>query len=89
MKEQVKIDFIQKSEILSIIPLLTIISQNDTKEVLEERVLEMCEQNYKCLGIYKSHELIGICGLWFMTRHYGGRSIELDHVVLKPDFQAL
>ena len=47
----------------------------------------MVTQNYKCLGIIDDGKLIGICGLWFMTRHYCGRSIEPDHIMIDPEYQ--
>jgi len=79
--------FITPQNILSIIPLLTQVNKKDAAEVLEKRLLEMVQQNYKCLGIYDEEKLIGICGLWFMTRHYCGRSMEPDHVMIDPAYQ--
>lgn len=55
--------------------------------VLRERFLEMYEQNYECFGIYLQQELIGVFGLWFMTRHYAGKSCEPDHIFIKPQHQ--
>lgn len=79
--------FIAPENILSIMPLLTQVNKKTPIEVLEKRLKEMVSQNYKCLGIYDSEKLIGICGLWFMTRHYCGRSMEPDHVMIDPAYQ--
>jgi GNAT superfamily N-acetyltransferase len=74
---------ISPDNILSIVPLLKELSENSaSEEDLNERVLEMAGQNYECLGIYHSEELIGICGMWFQTRHYAGKSLEVDHVII-------
>jgi len=56
-------------------------------EILEQRLLDMFEQNYECFGIYRSNQLVGIFGLWFMTRHYAGRSCEVDHIYIEEDLQ--
>ena len=57
---------IPPDDILSIVPLLQELSENSVSEAaLNERVLEMAQQNYECLGIYHSEVLIGICGMWF------------------------
>jgi hypothetical protein len=32
--------------------------------------------------MYLNNELIGIAGLWFITRHYCGKTIEPDHVII-------
>ena len=79
--------FIAPENILSIMPLLTQVNKKTPVEVLEKRLKEMVSQNYKCLGIYDGEKLIGICGLWFMTRHYCGRSMEPDHVMIDPAYQ--
>ncbi|MCF4102402.1 GNAT family N-acetyltransferase [Gillisia sp. M10.2A] len=56
-------------------------------EVLRVRFEEMFDQNYECFGVYADKELIGVFGLWFMTRHYAGKSCEPDHVFVKKEFQ--
>ncbi|WP_354668271.1 GNAT family N-acetyltransferase [Winogradskyella psychrotolerans] len=39
----------------------------------------------KCAGVFKANKLVGISGLWFSTRHYIWKSIELDHVYISPE----
>ena len=58
-----------------------------SSELLFSRFEEMFSQNYECLGVFKGDELIGICGLWFQTRHYSGKSCEPDHVFIRPKYQ--
>ena len=53
------------------------------KTVLENRISEMFSQNYECIGFFLDDKLIGMCGLWFMTRHYVGKSIEIDHFYIE------
>ena len=57
------------------------------KELLEERLVEMTTQNYECAGMYDAKKLIGICGIWYMTRHYIGKSMEVDHVVIDNNYR--
>jgi len=69
-----------------IIPL--VYQLNDTKvskDLLKSRFNEMKSQNYECAGVFHGENLIGVCGLWFCTRHYTGKSVELDHVYIKPE----
>jgi len=79
--------FIEPGQIMTIMPLLTQVNKKTPPDILEMRIKEMVTQNYKCLGIYDGEALIGICGLWFMTRHYCGRSLEADHVMIDPAYQ--
>lgn len=85
------IDFriIPSEDILTILPLLTELNDNNVaEETLIERLLEMVGQNYECLGIYHEENLIGICGMWFQTRHYAGKSCEIDHVVIDENYRS-
>ena len=80
---------ISSENILSIIPLLKKLSSEDVSEaLLKERVLEMAQQNYECIGIYDGEKLMGICGMWFQTRHYAGKSLEVDHVIIDDAYRS-
>ncbi|MDG2279645.1 MAG: GNAT family N-acetyltransferase [Flavicella sp.] len=81
------IKIIPKVDILSIIPLLSLLNTKTPTSILKERVLDMTTQNYECIGIYLDKELIGICGLWTLTRHYIGKTVEPDHVIIHPNFR--
>ena len=86
------IDFqiIQKEFISEIIPLIQEFTDNKfPNDILEIRFNEMFTQNYECIGVFKGDMLIGLCGLWFQTRHYAGKSCEPDHVYIQPEYQGL
>ena len=80
--ENIKIKLIPSKDILIILPLLKELNKSTSDTILKNRILEMASQHYKCAGMYLNEELIGISGLWFLTRHYCGRTIEPDHVVI-------
>lgn len=89
LKDSISIRLIKPSEILSIVPLVSILGDfNISEKVLQERILEMTKQNYECAGIYDGETLIGCSGLWFQTRHYAGRSIEMDHVIVLDAYRS-
>lgn len=74
---KVSFSIIPKEKIEVIIPLVQqLTNQKHSDEILLERFTEMTNQNYECVGVYSDDVLIGCCGLWFMTRHYAGRSCE-------------
>ncbi len=80
--EQLEIKFIEKENIVAILPLLKELNTNTPEIVLKKRLLEMVTQHYECVGVYLNEELVGISGLWFLTRHYCGKTVEPDHVVI-------
>jgi len=84
MSYQFKI--IPNEDLYQIIPLVYALNEAKIcKAVLKSRFGEMKNQNYECAGIFIDNDLIGVTGLWFCTRHYMGKSVELDHVYIKPE----
>ncbi len=85
---ELSINKILKEDMDLVIPLIMELSEYQTEEsLLRSRMGEMFEQNYECFAIYLNEEVIGTFGLWFMTRHYAGKSCEVDHVFVKPKYQ--
>src|SRR5690606_11234241 len=83
METAISIRLIPSAEILSILPLIQKLGNHKvSEEILKERIREVTRQNYACVGVYNDEKLIGICGLWCQTRHYAGRSVEIDHVII-------
>lgn len=75
------------NKISSIIPLLRLLNNSIEEKVLEERLTEMVQRGYECLGVYDSDKLIGICGIWILVKYYVGRHIEPDNVMIHPDYR--
>lgn len=74
---------ILKSQIPQILPMVQRLTENQfSNEILQQRFEEMLTQNYECFGIFLEGKMIGVFGLWFMTRHYAGRSCEPDHIYI-------
>lgn len=78
---------IPEERINSIIPLLQLLNEGMEELIIEERLHEMIKRGYECLGVYDSGKLIGICGIWTLTKIYAGRHIEPDNVTIHPDYR--
>ena len=81
---------IDKKKIDSVIPLVQKLNNNNNSEsddVLKQRFSEMINQNYECAGVFEGDKLIGVCGLWFCTRHYSGKSVEPDHFYIDDSYR--
>lgn len=79
---------ILKSDFKKVLPLIQKLMNNQlTDELLLKRFGEIFDQNYECWGVYANNQLIGVFGLWFMTRHYAGRSCEPDHVYVDDGYR--
>ena len=85
---QIQFKIIAADAIETVIPLVKKMSKPSiTEALLLERFKEMVSQNYECIGVYDGAQLIGVSGLWFCTRHYSGRSVELDHVFIDDSYR--
>lgn len=79
---------IEKEAILTILPLLQQLNTATSLKILEKRVLEMATYpNYECIGAFHDKKLIGVSGLWYATRHYSGKSVEPDHVIIDESYR--
>lgn len=79
---------IKTENILDIIPLLRKLNTKTPLELLKTRVLKMATlPNYECIGLFVDDNLVGISGLWYTTRHYIGKSVEPDHVIIDASFR--
>ena len=79
---------IESSKIHDIIPLIQQLThQKFSDAILKERFSEMITQNYECAVIYDENVLVGVSGLWYCTRHYSGKSVELDHVFISEAYR--
>ena len=79
---------IEKDNINLVIPLVQKLNENKIPyQVLKERFSEMVNQNYECAVIFDGKIIIGVCGLWFCTRHYSGKSVEPDHVFIDDAYR--
>lgn len=82
-----EIRFIDKGELNTIIPLLRQLNPRISSRVLEQRLQEMIRQRYQCVGAYHDNRLVGISGVWLLTKYYVGRHIEPDNVYILPEYQ--
>ena len=79
---------ILKPEFDKVLPLIQKLTENKHSDhVLKERFDEMFEQNYECFSVNSDNEIVGIFGIWFMTRHYVGKSCEPDHVYVTEKYR--
>lgn len=86
---QFKIALIPKNDLSSILPLInTLNSEEIPMRVLEKRLGLMMADNFQCLGVYDQGKLIGICGIWILTKFYVGKHVEPDNVFVLPEYRS-
>ncbi|APY12690.1 GNAT family N-acetyltransferase [Seonamhaeicola sp. S2-3] len=79
---------LDKEKIHTVVPLVYKLNEGKiSKTILKQRFSEMISNNYECAVVYDNEKLVGVCGLWFCTRHYSGRSVEPDHLYIKKSYR--
>ena len=85
---QTQFRILTANELPKIIPMLQELGAYKVPvDLLESRLNEMQSQHYKCMGVFVNNTLVGMSGLWFQTRHYAGKSMEIDHVFIGPEYR--
>jgi GNAT superfamily N-acetyltransferase len=53
-----------------------------------EKLAAMLPNGYKQIGVFLGEKCVGIAGYWIMTRLYCGKYIDIDNVVVHPEFRS-
>jgi len=88
MNGNITTQLIPSEDIFSIIPLLRVLNTKIPEQTLRQRLSEMVAQGYKCAGLYDDDKLIGICGLWILTKYYVGKHFEPDNMVILDEYRS-
>ena len=88
MTSDFSFQLLNKNDIALVVPMICELSSfKVSEELLLQRMSEMINQNYQCAVILSGEQIIGVCGMWFCTRHYSGKSMEIDHVFIKSEYR--
>ncbi|SDR94033.1 hypothetical protein SAMN04515667_1040 [Formosa sp. Hel1_31_208] len=79
---------LEASQIHDVIPLIQELTNHKfSDDLLKQRFTEMSTQNYECAVIQDENKIIGVTGMWFCTRHYAGKTVEIDHVYIDEAYR--
>lgn len=79
-----EIRFLSDDEIDGIVPFLELLNPDTPTSELQERLAGMKQSNYHCIGVFEDEELVAISGVWLLHKHYIGKHIEADNVIVHP-----
>jgi len=69
--------------------LLNLLNPDKTINSIEKLLREMSQlPSYKCFGLFRDKELIGISSGWTTIRIYCGKQLELDNVIIDSKIQS-
>ena len=70
--------------------LLTFLNTESPEEVLLKRLQTIMAQypNYQLWGAIREGKLVGVAGIWLGTKVWCGNYLEIDNLVIHPDYRA-
>jgi diamine N-acetyltransferase len=80
-----EIRWLDKHELPKIHPFLVILNDGYNNRNHLETIDILQELNYLCVAAEENGETIGIIGVWPLFKHYAGKHLELDNVMVKPE----
>jgi GNAT superfamily N-acetyltransferase len=79
------IRFLEDSELELTLPFIKLLNPDLSETEVAERLVHVHQENYHCVGVFDdSEELVAICGLWLLYKHYVGKHVEPDNVIVHP-----
>lgn len=76
------------NELAVMLPLIEILNPDTPRTVLAQRLAEMRENGYRCAGAFVDRQCVGVAGMWFGTRFWCGRYVDIDNVVVDPSWRS-
>ena len=76
-------------DLTSIIPFIQELNPGLSPVIIEENQREMFHMaNYLCFGLFQGDNLIGLSSGWITIRHYSGKQIEIDNIIIASTHQS-
>lgn len=80
---------LNSEELPDILPLVSLLNPSLSPETLAKRLKQMMQcENYYCAGGFFKDKLIAAGGYWIATKFYCGRYLELDNVIVAPNYRS-
>ena len=84
-----KLQILTRKHIADTIQLLSFLNPAVSAEILQQRYEKILHEfpHYSILGAYIGQKLVGLSGIWFGTKIWCGDYMEIDNLVVHPDYR--
>ena len=83
--------FKELTSLVEMLEHISVVQQLQTSLTLEEYktiLLEMIKNGYGQIAIFDNNKCIGVSGYWINTKLYSGKYLEMDNVVVLPEYRS-
>lgn len=84
-----KLQRLTRDHMADIMPLLAYLYPDVSSAILQQRYEKILQDfpHYSMLGAYIEQTLVGLSGMWQGTKIWCGDYIEIDHLIVHPDYR--
>lgn len=76
------------TEFESLFPLIQLLNPNLTEPAYEALLPGLVQSGFQVVSLETEQKLIAMSGFWIQTKIYCGKYLELDAVVVHPDYRS-
>ena len=81
------IRLLAKDELPVILPLVQILNPGVPLDVLAQRLQDISGEGYQCAAAFVNVSCVGVAGIWLGTRFRCGRYLDVDNVIVDPQYR--
>ncbi len=72
-------------EFSAIYPFIRELNKDMSRELFEQLLAAMREENYHCITAWQGEDMVGVCGYWIAHRFYCKKALQPDNVIIRED----
>lgn len=76
-----------EQELLNLYPFIKLLNEEMEVSTFEKLLKEIMQLNYTMFGVFEAEKCIAIAGCWIGTKFYSGKYLEMDNVVVLPEYR--
>ncbi|MHB8253202.1 MAG: GNAT family N-acetyltransferase [Acidiferrobacter sp.] len=85
---QIDVRLLGEAEMALTLPLIQQLNPALSPTILAQRLQDMLARGYQCAGAFENGRCIGVVGIWFGTRFWCGRYVDIDNLIVNEVHRA-
>jgi len=85
---KISVRLLAETEMPLALPLIQQLNPTLSLATLTQRLQDMITRGYQCAAAFRDGRCIGVAGIWFGTRFWCGRYVDIDNVIVDEAYRA-
>lgn len=78
---------LEPHQLPDIYPFIALLNEGMTEARFLELLALMTARQYRCLAAFDGERMAGICGFWLGAQFFSGKQIEIDNLIVLPEYR--